>query len=115
MASSVPAELLKQLSAASDSLNTITSQFNEHITSIENALASYNIGVAAWAHACTIDHEQCDDAGNIVDIHSEDINIGYDKSGGKWSLQVSSFYRDSESLREWPLKDAPRDIRLRAI
>jgi hypothetical protein len=115
MASSVSAELLKQLSSASDSLNSVSNQFNEQVNSIENSIAAYNLGVSAWVHVRTIDHEELDQAGNVVDIHAQDISVGYDKWAGKWCLQVHSFYADSESLQEWTLKDAPREMRLNAI
>jgi hypothetical protein len=115
MASGVPAALLKQLSAVSESLNEATNQFNQQVNSIEDALSSYNLGVSASAHVCHIDHDEYDDSGNIIEVHTQDITLYYGKWVGKWCLQVRSYFRDSDTFEEWPMRDAPRNLRLKVI
>src|SRR5215472_9318156 len=90
MASSVPAELLKQLSVASEALNNVTDEFNEQIKNIEEALASYNIGVSAWVDAFKESWEDCDQFGQILGVVETDYSIGYQKSGGKWCLMLAA-------------------------
>jgi hypothetical protein len=115
MASSFPADVLKQLSTVSESLNKATSQFNEQINSLEEALASYNLGVSAWADACTINHEDYDDYGGVRNVWSEQIAVGYEKRSSKWCLAASSFFPDSGEGQDWILRDAPRQIRMKAL
>jgi len=118
MASIVNAELLKQLSTASESLNSASDSFNEQIRVIEEALASYNVGVSAWAHAYTLSEEDCDPNGNVRGIIDTLFSVGYQKSGGKWCLMVACEcdYRYPDNDRtEWVLRDAPREIRMKVI
>src|SRR6478609_2287567 len=118
MASSVTAELLKQLSTASESLNRASDSFNEQIRVIEEALASYNVGVSAWAHAYTRCEEDYDQDGNVRGVIETHYSIGYQKSGGKWCLMAASEGDDEypgDSRTEWILRDAPREIRMKAI
>lgn len=116
MASSVPADLMKQLSVASQSLNNASDQLNEQINTIEEALASYNLGVSGWGIAHNKDHEQYDTSGALIGVHSESIYAGYDKRNGKWCLLASSIFDgDPETAQEWILRDAPREIRVHAI
>jgi hypothetical protein len=120
MASSVPAELLKQLSSASEALNNVSDIFNEQIKVIEDALASYNIGVSAWVQAFVESYEDCDRDGRVMGIIETGYTVGYQKWAGRWSLMVASecdYGRppDYPDRTEWVLRDAPRDIRLKAI
>ncbi|HEY2498944.1 MAG TPA: hypothetical protein VGK24_17915 [Candidatus Angelobacter sp.] len=116
MASSVSAELLKQLSVVSQALNNATDQLNEQINTIEEALASYNLGVSGWGIAHHVDHEERDNFGNVRDIHTQAIYAGYEKRSGKWCLLASSIFdSDPDTSQEWILRDAPREIRLQAI
>jgi hypothetical protein len=114
MASSVSADLLKQLSVASEALNNVSTIFNEQLQVIEEALGSYNLGVSAWAQACSIDENgTCSDGSEIH--FTKQISVGYDKRGGKWCLMASCFIPEWEDHEEWILRDAPRDVRLKAI
>jgi hypothetical protein len=114
MASSVSAQLLKQLSYAAEGLNNVSDIFNGEIKTIEEALASYNIGVSAWARACTLDEKALDNDGAQIE-YTRQISIGYDKRAGNWCLMASSFIPEWEDFSEWILRDAPRDVRLVAI
>lgn len=120
MAGSVSAELLKQLSTASEGLNNVSDIFNGQIKVIEDALASYNVGVSAWVPAFTDSHEECDRVGNVLGVVETHYSLGYQKSGGRWCLMVSSLceygYPPGEGQRrDWVLLDAPREIRMKAI
>ena len=120
MSGSVSAELLKQLSVASEGLNNVSDIFNEQIKVIEEALASYNIGVTAWVQAYIESYEDCDWQGAVIGIIETYYSIGYEKSGSKWSLMVASEcdygHPPGQSDRtEWVLRDAPREIRIKAI
>lgn len=115
MASSVTAELLKQLSVASDALNSASDQFNQQIRTIEEALASYNLGVPAWVTAFSGKEEEYDDGGTVIDKYTRLVRVGYEKSGGAWSLMVAVTIPERSHLREWVLRDAPRDLRMQAI
>jgi hypothetical protein len=115
MASSVPAELLKQLTVASEALNNVSDVFNEQLKIIEEALASYNLGVVAWAPACTVDEVDYDAKGMPVGTFTKHISVGYEKCQGKWCLKVSEYCADYDGHEEWVLKDAPRERRMQAI
>lgn len=114
MASSVSAELLGRLSVASEGLNNVTEIFNGQIKVIEEALASYNLGVSAWAPACRLSEKDIAEDGSPLEF-TRQISVGYDKRGGKWRLLVHSFIVDFEHSQEWVLLDAPRERRLQAI
>jgi hypothetical protein len=114
MASSVSAELLKQLSVASEGLNNVSTIFNEQIKIIEEALGSYNLGVSAWALSTTINETAIADNGSVFEL-TRQVSVGYDKRGGKWRLMVHSFVVETEDRQEWVLLDAPREMRLQAI
>src|SRR5260221_14509115 len=92
MASSVSADLLKQLSVVSESLNNASDYLNEQINTIEESLASYNLGVSGWGIAYTKDHEEYDTSGALLGVHTQNIYAGYDKRGGKWCLLASSVF-----------------------
>lgn len=115
MSSSVPAALLQQLSTASEALNNVSDIFNSQIRVIEEALASYNVGVTAWVHAYTDASDLYDSSGNVTGAIDVDYSIGYDKSGGKWCLMVASSSDYYPGRSEWVLLDAPRQIRIKAI
>lgn len=114
MASSVSAGLLKQLSAASQHINEATDQFNQQIKTIEEALASYNLGVSGWAPICTVSEKACGEHGESYDI-SRQLAIGYEKTNGKWCLMLSSWIVEFEDHTKWVLRDAPREFRLLGI
>jgi hypothetical protein len=114
MASGVSAELLRRLSVASEGLNNVTEIFNGQIKVIEEALASYNLGVSAWALACRLSEKDISDEGSLIEF-TRQITVGYDKRGGKWRLIVCSFIEDFGHSQEWILLDAPRERRLQAI
>lgn len=114
MASGVSAELLGRLSVASEGLNNVTEIFNGQIKVIEEALASYNLGVSAWAPSCRLLEKDIADDGSPVEL-TRQISVGYDKRGGKWRLLISSFIVEVEQFQEWILLDAPRERRLQAI
>jgi hypothetical protein len=118
MASSVSAQLLKQLSSASEGLNNVSDIFNGEIKVIEEALASYNLGVHAWVEACILNEEYYGKDGVPLGVQERKIMVGYEKWNGKWCLMASSHTRDDEypgDLQQWILRDAPRDVRLKAI
>jgi hypothetical protein len=114
MASSVSAVLLKQLSAASQTLNEATDHLNDQIKTIEEALGSYNLGVRAWAHASSLKEKDWFEDGTMYEF-TRDISIGYDKENGKWCLMVSSFIQEFEHYEKWILRDAPRERRMQAL
>jgi hypothetical protein len=121
MTSGVSAELLKQLSAASQTINQATDEFNEQIKALEEALASYNIGVSAWVSAYDETSDHTDDNGGIQAIVSTEYFLGYQKYGGKWSLMAATeedyINRSSNQAErtEWLFRDAPRNVRIKTI
>jgi len=115
MAGSVPAELLKQLSVASEALNNVSDIFNQQIDVIEEALASYNLGVTAWVTAHSEIEEDYDPYGNPVASFTREIKVGYQRSRGKWCLMAGLSVPDFGHWEEWVLRDAPRKFRLQAI
>lgn len=112
--SSVPASLLKQLSAASATINNATDQFNEQVKTIEDSLASYNLGVSGWAPACTLSEQASDQEGNTYD-YGRQISLGYQKENGKWCLMISSWIAEFEAYEKWVFRDAPRELRMQSI
>lgn len=112
--SSVPASLLKQLSAASDSINNATDQFNAQVKTIEDSLASYNLGVSGWVPACILSEKTSDQDGNTYH-YSRQISLGYQKENGKWCLMISSWIAEFEDYDKWIFRDAPRELRMEAI
>jgi hypothetical protein len=114
MASSVTADLLKQLSAASEGLNNVSDIFNDQIKVIEEAIASYNIGVAAWAQSCALLERRWTEDGSAFEF-TRHISIGYEKWQGKWCLMVASWIPDIGESEKWVLRDAPRERRMQAI
>jgi hypothetical protein len=120
MSSIVTPELLKQLSTASEALNNVSDIFNDQIMVIEEALASYNVGVTAWVHAYTDSYEEYDQRGDVRGVIETLYSVGYQKWGGKWCLIVASECDYGRSpgdadRTEWVLRDAPRAIRMRVI
>lgn len=115
MASGVSAELLKRLSVASEGLNNASDIFNEQIKIIEEALASYNLGIMAWAPACQVNETEYDDNGVPAGVYPVDISVGYEKWQGKWCLKAASYSPIFDERQEWVLKDAPRERRIQAI
>ena len=114
MASGVSAELLKQLSVASEGLNNVSDVFNEQLKVIEEALASYNLGVTAWAPACSLNEKTWATDGSLFEF-TRQISVGYEKWQGKWCLMVGSWIPDIEDSEKWVLRDAPRERRMQAI
>jgi hypothetical protein len=115
MASSVTAELLKQLSTASEALNNVSDVFNDQIKVIEEALASYNLGVSAWAVASSQSEYEYGADGTPVGEFTREILVGYEKRKGKWCLMASSHITEFDHWEEWVLRDAPRERRMQAI
>jgi hypothetical protein len=118
MASSVSAELLKQLSVASEALNNVSDVFNEQLKVIEEALASYNLGVSAWVEACTVHEEYFSKDGVPLGVDERKVTVGYGKWQGKWCLMVCSYLPANDypdGAQQWLLRDAPRERRLQAI
>src|SRR6266404_1739322 len=115
---SVPSDLLKQLSAASQTINQATNEFNNQVQAIEDALASYNIGVGAWVKAYEESENDLDDFGEIRGEILTEYFLGYHKAGSKWSLMAAcdcSYYDPEDPRTEWVFRDAPRHVRVKTI
>jgi hypothetical protein len=115
---SMPTDLLKQLSAASQTINQATNQFNNQVQAIEDALASYNIGVGAWVKAHEESEHDLDDFGETRGVIVTEYFLGYQKSGSRWSLMAATecqYYDPQDPRTEWVFRDAPRYVRVKTI
>ncbi len=106
--------LLKQLSSVSQTLNEASDELTQEIKQVESALGSFNLGVSAWVKFAV--NEEQFDASNGTFYRFERVDmLGYGKHHGKWALLVSSGVEEVGQEETWLLRDAPRDLRIKAV
>ena len=102
---------LNQIASLSRTLNEASDQLSKQLSEIEAALNAFAAGIWVWAKRPIKKEYETDPA--IAYVHE----LGYGKLNGKWGLLVSSGWEDAEpeGIETKFLRDAPRDIRLRAM
>jgi hypothetical protein len=104
---------LKHIEAVSNTLNQSSDLLSQKIVEIESALNHYKLGIWAWLEEPLFYLLESD--GNGVDVEVS-YHFGYGKIRDKWGLLIHErFDFDPEARAPMFLKDAPRDIRARAV
>jgi hypothetical protein len=107
-------ELLKQLSAASQTLNEASDSLTQEIKEIENSLGAFNLGVSTWVTCRSTPEEHDFGNGQVHQLNRVEM-LGYGKHNGKWALLVSSGVEELGEEEPWLLRDAPREFRILAV
>lgn len=107
-------ELLKKLSAASETLNKASDTLTQEIKEVEQALGAFNLGVSTWVKFKETSEQHDGGNGRFYDFERIDM-LGYDKHNGKWALLVYSGIEEIQNDETWLLRDAPRDLRILAV
>ena len=108
---------LTHLGSLAKSLNEASDILSKEISNIESALGSYGLGIWAWASAPLLTEEEQtepNEKGVSYTLQYETF-LGYGKHHGKWGLVVGSSWGGDPDLNVSALRDAPREIRLKAI
>jgi len=104
---------LKHIETVSNTLNQSSDLLSQKIVEIESALNHYKLGIWAWLEKPLFYRLESD--GNGVDVEVS-YHFGYGKIRDKWGLLIHERPDyDPEILSPLFLKDAPRDIRVRAV
>jgi len=106
--------LLKQLSAASQTLNEASDTLTQEIKEVEQAIGAFNLGVSTWVKFRETPEEHDFGNGNIREFDRVDM-LGYDKHHGRWALIVYSGVEELNQEETWLLRDSPRDLRVLAV
>jgi hypothetical protein len=110
---------LKQLSSFSKSLNEASDELSKQISAIESALNEFKLGVWVWVKKPILtetEFSEPDDAGNRREFNFN-YELGYGKHKGKWGLLISYGWEGDDGMdtKITPLRDAPREIRIKAM
>ncbi len=110
---------LARLTALSQTLDSVSDQLSQQITEIESALNDLNCGVWAWVSDDPLGVEKVPEVekdGQSSSVHHIQ-QLGYGKHEGKWGFLVASGTQESwgTDVTITFLRDAPREIRLRAM
>lgn len=110
---------LSKLTSMSQTLSSASDQLTQHIAEIESALNDLNFGVWAWVKDDPLEVEEIsavDNDGQGPLVHHIQ-QLGYGKHKGKWGFLVASGTQESwgTDVTITFLRDAPREIRLRAV
>lgn len=110
---------LKQLSLLSKSLNEASDELSKQISAIESALNQYKLGVWVWVKKPILTETEIsdpDDQGRRYE-YNFDYQLGYGKHKGRWGLLVSHGWEadDGTDTKIMFLRDAPREIRIKAM
>jgi len=104
---------LKHIEAVSNTLNQSSDLLSQKIVEIESALNHYKLGIWAWLEEPLFYRLESDGNGGDVEVS---YHFGYGKLRDKWGLLVHErLDHDPEDRAPLFLKDAPRDIRARAV
>lgn len=108
---------LKQLSSFSKSLNDASDELSRHIGTLESALNSYNLGIWAWVAEPILSEAELSEPDEKKQQYmmTFEHRLGYGKHKGKWGLLVSSGYDWDDDPRVIPLREAPREVRVKAV
>jgi len=111
--STKPAPALQNLAVLAKNLNEVSDLVTAEITDFEKTLNDLRLGVPAWVNA---GEEHIDDPQSPL---TRIYVLGYARHQGKWGLLSGDYveehddYPDDQSIVF--LKDAPREIRIKAI
>jgi hypothetical protein len=104
---------LERIEAVSNTLNQNSDRLSDKIVEIESALNHYKLGIWAWLEEPLYYRTESDVDGTEFEVS---CHLGYGKIRDKWGLVVHERYdNEPEPTNPTFLKDAPRDIRARAI
>jgi hypothetical protein len=104
---------LSRIETVSNTLNQTSDLLSQKIVEIESALNHYKLGIWAWLEEPLSYRLESD--GNGVEVEVS-CHFGYGKIRDKWGLLVQErLDYDPEVRAPLFLKDAPRDIRARAV
>ena len=105
---------LSQIASLSKPLNEASDQLSKQLADIESALNSYELGIRAWLKDPLVSEEvESENAGWPI-LHDV-YRLGYDKYNRKWGLLVCSGIEEFGEEYIGFLRDAPREIRLKAV
>ena len=99
-----------QLSNTAQILNVASDRLSKAIEDLDAALSMLNLGITSWVEFSSYGEGP----------FSEAEEIGYAKINGTWGIGLRKTFDDENDqsrseLTEWRFKDAPREMRLRAI
>jgi hypothetical protein len=104
---------LKHIEAVSNTLNQSSDLLSQKIVEIESALNHYKLGIWAWLEEPLFYRLESDGNGTDIEVS---YHLGYGKIRDKWGLLVHERPDyDTEAIEPVFLKEAPRDIRARAV
>jgi hypothetical protein len=104
---------LHQIEVLSQTLNQSSDLLSQKIVEIESAINQYKLGVWAWLEQPLFHQMESDGNGHDMEMT---YHLGYGKVRDKWGILMHQrLDYDPESFEPIFLKDAPRDIRVRAI
>src|SRR5258708_22094191 len=104
---------LQHIEAVSHILNRSSDLLSQKIVEIESALNDYKLGIWAWLGQPLFYRLESDANGEDVEVS---YYLGYGKIRDKWGLLVHERPDyDAEAIDPVFLKEAPRDIRARAV
>ncbi len=110
---------LAKLTSLSQALANASDQLSQHIIEMESALEDLNFGLWAWVKDDPLQIDEVsgvDKDGKHTTIHLIQ-QLGYGKHNGKWAFLVASGSEESwdTDAKISLLRNAPRDIKLRAM
>jgi hypothetical protein len=109
----------EDLSSISRSINQASDSLTANISEFEAALSKFKLGVRASVNLTREEQERNDGALEYSVTYIESLE--YCKHKGKWGLYVADFFEedvdsaDPDSYTITPLKDSPRELRLKAV
>jgi hypothetical protein len=108
-----PVPSLQDLSSAAKNLNKSTDELVSLVDSLNKSFQAMNIGLYASAEVC----KWC----SSEDARYEKEILAYQKLNGAWTIAIRTEVGDEEDpiveekVTVWAFKDAPRDLRIRAV
>lgn len=108
---------LKQLSSLSKSLNEASDELSKQISAIESALNEFKLGIWAWVKEPVLSESELSDPDEkgLQFLFNYHHRLGYGKHKGKWGLLVSHGWEEGDEEQVVFLRDASRDVRIRAM
>jgi hypothetical protein len=104
---------LKQIEAVANTLNQTSDLLSQKIVEIESALNHYKLGIWAWLEEPLFYRLESDGNGGDIEVS---YHLGYGKIRDKWGIVLHERPDyDPEAIDPVFLKEAPRDIRARAV
>lgn len=108
---------LKQLSSLSKSLNEASDQLSKQVSAIESAINEFKLGIWGWVRTPILTESELSDPDQEGHQYLLEYchQLGYGKHKGKWGLLVSYGWVASDESEIMFLRDAPRDVRIKAM